>query len=138
MAAQASFDITSSVELQEVDNAVNQARKEILQRYDFKGSKASIELNKTDSTIELIADDTFKMEAVWDILQTRMIRRGVPVKNLDPSDVLPIAGGLVKRTITLKQGISSEAAKRARSPIAMQPFPGTVVNVCAASIVLRM
>lgn len=111
MAAQASFDITSSVELQEVDNAVNQARKEILQRYDFKGSKASIELNKTDSTIELIADDTFKMEAVWDILQTRMIRRGVPVKNLDPSDVLPIAGGLVKRTITLKQGISSEAAK---------------------------
>jgi uncharacterized protein YajQ (UPF0234 family) len=111
VAAQASFDITSSVELQEVDNAVNQARKEILQRYDFKGSKASIELNKTDSTIELIADDTFKMEAVWDILQTRMIRRGVPVKNLDPSDVLPIAGGLVKRTITLKQGISSEAAK---------------------------
>jgi uncharacterized protein YajQ (UPF0234 family) len=111
VAAQASFDITSSVELQEVDNAVNQARKEMLQRYDFKGSKASIELNKTDSTIELIADDTFKMEAVWDILQTRMIRRGVPVKNLDPSDVLPIAGGLVKRTITLKQGISSEAAK---------------------------
>jgi uncharacterized protein YajQ (UPF0234 family) len=109
--AQASFDITSSVELQEVDNAVNQARKEILQRYDFKGSKASIELNKTENTIELIADDTFKMEAVWDILQTRMIRRGVPVKNLDPSDVLPIAGGLVKRTITLKQGISSEAAK---------------------------
>jgi len=109
--AQASFDITSSVELQEVDNAVNQARKEILQRYDFKGSKASIELNKIENTIELIADDNFKMEAVWDILQTRMIRRGVPVKNLDPSDVLPIAGGLVKRTITLKQGISSEAAK---------------------------
>ena len=111
MPAQASFDITSSVELQEVDNAVNQARKEILQRYDFKGSKASIELNKIENTIELIADDNFKMEAVWDILQTRMIRRGVPVKNLDPSDVLPIAGGLVKRTITLKQGISSEAAK---------------------------
>ena len=109
--AQSSFDITSTVDLQEVDNAVNQAKKELVQRYDFKGSKASIELNKAENTVELIADDNFKMEAVWDILQTRMVRRGVPIKNLDPSEVQPIAGGLVKRTVTLKQGISSEAAK---------------------------
>ena len=111
MPAQASFDITSTVDLQEVDNAVNQAKKELAQRYDFKGSKSSIELKKAENTVELIADDNFKMEAVWEILQTRMVRRGVPIKNLDPSDVLPIAGGLVKRTVTLKQGISSEAAK---------------------------
>ena len=112
MADQASFDITSTVDLQEVDNAVNQARKEIGQRYDFKGSKAAIDFKRSENLIELVADDTFKMEAVWDILQTRMIRRGVPVKNLDPSEVQPIAGGLVKRTVTLTQGISSDAARK--------------------------
>ncbi len=108
---QSSFDITSAVDLQEVDNAVNQAKKEIGQRYDFKGSKASIDFKRGESLIELIADDNFKMQAVWDVLQTRMVRRGVPVKNLDASEVLPIAGGLVKRTVTLKQGISSDVAK---------------------------
>lgn len=108
---QSSFDITSTVDLQEVDNAVNQAKKEIGQRYDFKGSKASIDFKRGENIIDLIADDNFKMQAVWDVLQTRMVRRGVPIKNLDASDVQPIAGGLVKRTVTLKQGISSEAAK---------------------------
>jgi uncharacterized protein YajQ (UPF0234 family) len=111
MADQSSFDITSTVDLQEVDNAVNQAKKEIGQRYDFKGSKASIDFKRGENVIDLIADDNFKMEAVWDILQTRMVRRGVPVKNLDASEVLPVAGGLVKRTVTLKQGISTESAK---------------------------
>ena len=111
MAVQSSFDITSTVDLQEVDNAVNQAKKEIGQRYDFKGSKASIDFKRGENLIELVADDNFKMDAVWDVLQTRMVRRGVPVKNLDPSEVQPMAGGLVKRTITLKQGISSDAAK---------------------------
>jgi cyclic-di-GMP-binding protein len=111
MAAQSSFDITSTVDLQEVDNAVNQARKEITQRYDFKGSKAAIDFKRGENLIELVADDNFKMQAVWDVLQTRMVRRGVPVKNLDPSEIEPMAGGLVRRTITLKQGISSDAAK---------------------------
>ncbi len=111
MAAQVSFDVTSGVDLQEVDNAVNQARKEIGQRYDFKGSKAAIDFKRAENTIDLVADDNFKMEAVWEILQTRMVRRGVPVKNLKASDVEPMAGGLVKRTITLQQGIPSEAAR---------------------------
>ena len=111
MPAQSSFDITSNVDLQEVDNAVNQARKELAQRYDFKGSKASIDFKRSENLIELIADDNFKMSAVWDILQTRMVRRGVPVKNLDAAEPQPIAGGLVKRTVTLKQGIPIEAAK---------------------------
>src|SRR5688500_8022682 len=111
MAAQVSFDVTSEVDLQEVDNAVNQAGKELAQRYDFKGSKAAIDFKRAESTIEIVADDNFKMDAVWDVLQTRMIRRGVPVKNLKPSENEPIAGGLVKRTVTLQQGIPSDAAK---------------------------
>ena len=111
MAGQASFDVTSKVDLQEVDNAVNQARKEIGQRYDFKGSKSSIDFKRAENLIELLADDNFKMDAVWDILQTRMVRRGVPVKNLKAGDVLPVAGGLVSRTITLQQGIPIEAAR---------------------------
>ena len=78
MANVASFDITSGVDLQEVDNAVNQARKEIAQRYDFKGSRAAIELNRTENTLTLTADDDFKMTALWEILQGRLVRRGVP------------------------------------------------------------
>ena len=111
MASQSSFDITSAVDLQEVDNAVNQAKKELAQRYDFKGSKSSIEFKRSENVIELVADDNFKMSAVWDIVQTRMVRRGVPIKNLDAAEPEPIAGGLVKRTVTLKQGIPIEAAK---------------------------
>jgi uncharacterized protein YajQ (UPF0234 family) len=111
MASQASFDITSAVDLQEVDNAVNQARKELAQRFDFKGSKSSIDFKRSENVIELISDDNFKMESVWDILHTRMVRRGVPVKNLDASDPEPVAGGLVKKTIKLTQGIPIERAK---------------------------
>jgi uncharacterized protein YajQ (UPF0234 family) len=108
---QASFDITSTVDLQEVDNAVNQAKKELAQRYDFKGSKSSIDFKRGENLIELIADDEFKMQAVWDVLMTRMVRRGVPVKNLKPADIEPMAGGLVRRTVTLQQGIPIDAAR---------------------------
>jgi uncharacterized protein YajQ (UPF0234 family) len=111
MATTASFDITSTIDLQEVDNAVNQARKELAQRYDFKGSKAAIDFKRAENVIDLVADDNFKMDAVWDILQTRMVRRSVPVKNLTLSDPEPIAGGLVKRTVTLTIGIPIERAK---------------------------
>jgi uncharacterized protein YajQ (UPF0234 family) len=122
MAAQLSFDVTSGVDLQEVDNAVNQARKELAQRYDFKGSKASIDFKRAENLLELVADDNFKMDAVWDILQTRMIRRGVPIKNLKPSDILPLAGGLVKRTVTLQQGIPSDEAKAIVKFLKEQPL----------------
>ena len=111
MAQAASFDITSTVDLQEVDNAVNQARKEVSQRYDFKGSRAAIDLNKTENTILLTADDDFKMNALWEILQTRMVRRGVPVKNLTLEDAERAANDTVKRTVKLQQGIPTEAAK---------------------------
>ena len=111
MATQASFDITSGVDLQEVDNAVNQAKKEVAQRYDFKGSRASVELNRTDNTITLVADDEFKLNALWEILQGRMVRRGVPTKNLTPGTVERAANDTVRRIVTLQQGIPTDAAK---------------------------
>jgi uncharacterized protein YajQ (UPF0234 family) len=111
MANVASFDITSGVDLQEVDNAVNQARKEVAQRYDFKGSRAAIEFNRTENTLTLVADDEFKMNALWEILQGRMVRRGVPTKNLTPGTIERAANDTVRRVITLQQGIPSEAAK---------------------------
>jgi cyclic-di-GMP-binding protein len=111
MANPASFDITSGVDLQEVDNAVNQARKELAQRYDFKGSRAAIEFNRTENTLTLVADDEFKMNALWEILQGRMVRRGVPTKNLTPGTVDRAANDTVRRVITLQQGIPSEAAR---------------------------
>jgi len=111
MAQAASFDITSNVDLQEVDNAVNQAKKEVAQRYDFKGSRAAIDLNRTDNTIVLTADDEFKMNALWEILQTRMVRRGVPTKNMTPGEIERAANDTVRRVVTLQQGIPTEAAK---------------------------
>jgi cyclic-di-GMP-binding protein len=111
VAQAASFDITSTVDLQEVDNAVNQARKELAQRYDFKGSRAAIDLNRAENTIVLTADDEFKMNALWEILQTRMVRRGVPTKNLTPGTIERAANDTVRRVVTLQQGIPTEAAK---------------------------
>ena len=112
MPATQSFDVTSGVDLQEVDNAVNQAKKELAQRYDFKGSKSWIDFKRGENLIDLTADDNFKMDAVWEILQTRMVRRGVPVKNLKTSENEPVAGGLVKKTITLQQGIPTDSARQ--------------------------
>jgi uncharacterized protein YajQ (UPF0234 family) len=95
----------------EVDNAVNQARKEIAQRFDFKGSNAAIDLDAKANTLTLTAEDNFKLESVWDVLQTRLIKRGVPVKNLKREDIQPASGSTVKQVITLQQGIPSDAAK---------------------------
>jgi cyclic-di-GMP-binding protein len=111
MATSSSFDVTSTVDLQEVDNALNQARKEIIQRYDFKGSKASIDFNRQDNTITLVADDDFKMQALWEIVQGRMVKRSVPVKNLKLGDLERGANDTVRRVITLQQGIPSDTAK---------------------------
>src|SRR5919109_1422139 len=104
MAATASFDVTSTIDFQEVDNTLNQARKEVGQRYDFKGAKAEINLNTSEKTLTLIADDEFKMNALWEIVQTRLVRRGVPVKNFKMGNSEPAAGGTVRRVITIQQG----------------------------------
>ena len=129
MASQASFDITSSVDLQEVDNAVNQARKEIAQRYDFKGSSAAIEFNKAENSLAIAAEDTFKMEQVWDILQTRLVRRNVPVKNMKLGDVEPAANSSVRRKIELKQGIDSDAAREIVKFLKEQKFKKVQANI---------
>jgi cyclic-di-GMP-binding protein len=111
MAATYSFDITSTLDLQEVDNAINQARKEVAQRYDFKGSTAAIELDQKANTMTLSAEDAFRLEALWEVLATRMVRRSVPVKNLKRADVEPAAGGTVRQVITLQMGIPTDAAR---------------------------
>src|ERR1700741_3173398 len=111
MADTYSFDVTSTIEMPEVDNALNQARKEIGQRFDFKGSIAAIDLDQKANTMTLTAEDNFKLESVWDVLQTRLIKRNVPVKNMKRGDIEPAAGSTVKQVITLQQGIPIEAAK---------------------------
>jgi uncharacterized protein YajQ (UPF0234 family) len=109
--AQCSFDITSNVDLQEVDNALNQARKEVAQRYDFKGTKASIEFDLKESRLVLVADDEFKLNSLWEIVQTRLVRRNVPVKNLTRGPATGAASGTVRQEISLQQGIPTEKAK---------------------------
>jgi uncharacterized protein YajQ (UPF0234 family) len=111
VATQCSFDITSNVDLQEVDNALNQARKEVAQRYDFKGSKASIDFDTKESKLTLVADDEFKLNALWEIVQTRLVRRNVPTKNLTRGDVIPAANTTVRQEVSLQQGIPTEAAR---------------------------
>jgi len=111
MPTTSSFDITSTIDFQEVDNALNQARKEVGQRYDFKGAKADIDLNATDKTLTLITDDEMKMNALWEIIQTRLVRRGVPIKNFKSPESEAAAGGAVRRVIPIQQGIPIEAAR---------------------------
>ena len=93
-------------------NAVNQALKEIPQRYDFKGTHCTIEYDRPKAEIRLAADDEFRMEALVDVLQTRMIKRGVPMKNLDVGELVPSTGQSVRRTVKLTQGIAQEIAKK--------------------------
>lgn len=104
-----SFDVYCKVELQEVANAVNQTTKEIQQRYDLKGSRCRVTLEKTELTV--LADDDMKLRAVLDILQARLHRRGVPLKALGYGKVEQAAGGVLRQTIALQQGISPDKAR---------------------------
>ena len=122
MATVASFDISTGADLQEVDNAVNQASKEIAQRYDFKGSKAAIVFDRTKATLTLDADDEFRMKALIDILQGKLIKRGVPVKNLEFGPPIAATGDSVRRVITLTQGIGTEKARAIVKAIKDQKF----------------
>src|SRR5215510_3442083 len=102
MAANSSFDITSPVDFQEVDNALHQARKEVGQRYDFKGVKADIDLKTAEKTLTLTAEDEFKMNALWEIVQGRLVKRNVPLKNFKVGESEPAASGHVRRVITIQ------------------------------------
>jgi len=112
-----SFDVTTSVDLQEVDNAVNQAQKEIAQRFDFKGSNASIEFKRADGMLILLADSDMRMEALFDVVQAKLIKRGVPVKNLDIGDVKPAGGDTLRREVKLKMALDSDTAKKVAAAI---------------------
>lgn len=122
MASLSSFDISTGADLQEVDNAVNQATKEVAQRYDFKGSKCSIAFDRPKATLTLVADDDFRMKALFDVLQGKLIKRGVPVKNLELGEVTPAAGDTVRREIKLTQGISQDKSKAIVKAIKDQKF----------------
>jgi uncharacterized protein YajQ (UPF0234 family) len=112
MATTNSFDVTTGADLQEVDNAVNQATKEIMQRYDFKGTNCSIAFDRAKSVLHLDADDDYRLKALYDVLQSKFVKRGVPLKNMKPASVEPASGGRVRQEVTLTQGIPTDTAKQ--------------------------
>jgi len=105
-----SFDIVSQVDRQEIDNAVNQTRKEVGQRYDFKGSKTEITIE--ENAIHILSDDDYKVKAVVDVLQSKLVRRGISLKALVYKPIEPAAGGLAKQTIEVQQGIETEKVRK--------------------------
>ena len=112
MADTSSFDIVSDIDLQAVDNAINQARKEIAQRFDFKGSKSSIDLDQKEKQITVHSDDDFKLKSVVDILQGKLIKRSVPLKALSYGTVEQSAGGTVRQVVKLLVGIDKDNARK--------------------------
>lgn len=111
MAGNQSFDVTSGVEMQEVDNAVNNANKELGQRYDFRGVEYKLELKRAEKVISILAPDEFKLNAIWDVLADKIVKRKVPVKNLKREDIEKATSFAVRQTITLQQGVPMEIAK---------------------------
>jgi len=111
MADEHFFDVVCNVDLQEVSNAVNQAMKEIEQRFDFKGSKSTIELDKGKAVITLISDDETKLKSVIDILQSKLVKRNISLKALNYGKVEQAAGSTVRQVVTLQQGIPQDKAK---------------------------
>lgn len=105
------FDIVSKIDLAEVNNSIQQAMKEIVQRYDLKNSKSGIELNEKDHKIVLTSQDEFKLKAVSDVLEQKLVKRKVPLKGLVFGEVTPAAGSTVRQEITLQQGIPIEKAR---------------------------
>lgn len=110
MSSENSFDIVSKLDFQEMINAINQTEREIETRFDFKGSKSSLKLEK--ETLVITSDDEYKLNAVIDILQSKMIKRGLSLKNVDYGKVEPASMGTVRQRITLKQGIDQDNAKK--------------------------
>jgi uncharacterized protein YajQ (UPF0234 family) len=105
------FDVVSKIELPEVMNAVQQAQKEVQQRYDLKDSHSNIELKEKDNKILLASSDEYKLKAVVDILQSKLVKRQVPLKGLVYGNIIPAAGSSVRQEITLQQGIPTEKAR---------------------------
>ncbi|MBN8584577.1 MAG: YajQ family cyclic di-GMP-binding protein [Ignavibacteria bacterium] len=111
MADNYSFDIVSEIDWQEVDNAINQTRKEILSRYDFKGSKSTIEYSQKDKTITILADDDYKSKAIVDMMQNKFVKRSIPLKSLKYKPQEEAGGNMVRQVVEVLQGISKDNAK---------------------------
>jgi uncharacterized protein YajQ (UPF0234 family) len=129
MAANSSFDVSTGVDLQEVDNAVNQATKEIGQRYDFKGTKCTIELDRKEGAIKLDADDEYKAKAVLQVLREKLSKRGVSLKNLDEGEIEIGGLGRARQLIKLKQGIDQETAKKIVKAVKDQGYKKVQVQI---------
>ncbi len=112
MANNSSFDIVSEIDMQEVDNALNQAKKEIIQRYDLKDSNTTCELNKKDKLVNINTKDDYSRKQSIDIIQSKFIKRGISIKTLKYSEPEPAAGGRLKQIISLISGIDKENAKK--------------------------
>lgn len=112
MAADSSFDIVSKVDMQELRNAVDQAVKEIETRFDFKGSDSTLELDDKKATVAMHTDNEVRLKAMVDVLQSKLHRRGIDIRALDLGDMEEAAKGTVRQTATVKQGLSSEIAKK--------------------------
>ncbi|MDA0366368.1 MAG: YajQ family cyclic di-GMP-binding protein [Chloroflexi bacterium] len=112
MAKTESFDITTGADLQEVDNAVNQARKEIIGRFDFKGVLAEIEFDRAKGTLEIHTTDDFKLDAIWEVLIGRFVSRQVPIANMKRGEPERAGGNTVRQLVTLVQGIDSDTARQ--------------------------
>lgn len=112
MASQYSFDIVSEADAQEVDNAVNQAKKEVETRYDFKGSQTTIDLNAKEKTITIQTSDDMKLRALTEIINAKMIKRGISLKSLDYQKIETASGGSLRQIIKIKHGLESEQAKK--------------------------
>jgi uncharacterized protein YajQ (UPF0234 family) len=137
MAGESTFDVVSQFDHQELVNALDQTRREIATRYDFKGSKASLDLGKTEIT--LIADDEFRAKAVRDLLESKAIRRGLSLKIFEWGKLEPASGGTLRQHIALKQGLTSDQARelskmiRNRFPKVKPMIQGDAVRVSAKS-----
>jgi uncharacterized protein YajQ (UPF0234 family) len=140
LASNSSFDVTTGVDFMEVKNAVDQTTKEITQRYDFKGVKTEIDLKVKEKSITLAAPDEFKLKAIWDVLQSKMVRRNVPLKNLKPGEVQPAAMGSARQEIAIQDGLTAEMArdivrvlKDAKLRKVQSSIQGDTVRVSSAS-----
>ena len=134
MADTSSFDVTSTIDFAEVDNALNQARKEVGQRYDFKGAKADIDLNVAEKKLTLTTDDEMKMNALWEIIAQRLVKRGVAVKNFKLGESQAAAGGALLRVIEIQQGIPIEAVKEIVKYLKDQKLKKVQANIQADQV----
>ena len=140
MASTSSFDVTTGVDMMEVNNAVDQATKEITQRYDFKGVKVEIKLDEKAGTITLAAPDDYKLSAVWEVLQGKMVKRKVPVQNLKRETAESAAGSSLRQVVTLTTGLSSDLCreivkflKEAKLKKVQSAIQGDTIRISSAS-----